>query len=69
MTGLRKYIEIHGIPQSIYVDYGSVFRYPTEFEIPDLKDSELAIKHAQSIIRFVLKKLREPETGQTSILD
>ena len=25
MTGLRKYIEMHGIPQIVYVDYGSVF--------------------------------------------
>jgi HEPN domain-containing protein len=49
--------------------YATKFRYPTEFEIPDLEDSELAIKHAQTIIRFVLKKLAEPETGQKSILD
>ena len=25
MTGLRKYVEMHGIPKSVYVDYGGVF--------------------------------------------
>lgn len=49
--------------------YSSKFRYPTEFEIPDQKDAELAIKHAESILRFVVRKLSEPETGQQNILD
>ena len=47
--------------------YATRFRYPTEFEIPDLADSEQAIKHAENILRFVLKKVVEPETGQSKI--
>lgn len=42
--------------------FSTKFRYPTEFEIPDLADAELAINHAQSIMRFVLKKISEPAT-------
>jgi HEPN domain-containing protein len=49
--------------------YATRFRYPTEFEVPDREDSELAIKDAQTIIQFVHKKLTEPEIGQMSILD
>lgn len=39
----------------------------TEFEIPELKDVELTVKHAASIMRFVLKKISEPSTGQGDI--
>ena len=44
--------------------FATKFRYPTEFDIPDLHEAELAIKHAESIMRFVLKKISKPETGQ-----
>lgn len=47
--------------------YATRFRYPSEFEIPDLNDAKLAIKYAESIMRFVLKKISEPSTGQTKI--
>ena len=56
MTGLRKYIEMHGIPQSIYVDYGSVFRVNvnnkdhekiTQFERA-CKELGIIVKHASS---------------------
>ncbi|KKQ33547.1 MAG: HEPN-type nucleotidyltransferase, antibiotic resistance related protein [candidate division TM6 bacterium GW2011_GWF2_37_49] len=47
--------------------FASKFRYPTEFNLPEIKDAELAAKHAESIMRFVLKKIAEPETGQTDI--
>lgn len=47
--------------------YSSKFRYPTEFEIPDQEDADLAIQHAKKIMNFVLKKISEPETGQTDI--
>ena len=47
--------------------FSSKFRYPSEFDIPDLADAELAIKHAQSIMAFVVKKISEPETGQTNM--
>lgn len=45
--------------------FSSKFRYPTEYDIPNLAEAEFAIKHAQSILRFVLKKISEPGTGQT----
>lgn len=49
--------------------FASKFRYPTEFDLPELKDAELAVKHAESIMRFVLKKIAEPGTGQNTIID
>jgi HEPN domain-containing protein len=49
--------------------YSSKFRYPTEFEIPDQEDAELAIKHAEAILRFVVRKLSEPDTGQVTIFN
>lgn len=45
------------------------FRYPTEFEIPSLNDATSAIKHAESIMRFVLKKIAEPSSDQKNIFD
>jgi HEPN domain-containing protein len=38
--------------------YATRFRYPTEFEVPDLEDAELTIKHAQAIMRFVLNWIK-----------
>lgn len=49
--------------------FSTKFRYPTEFDIPDLADSKLAINHAESIIKFVLKKMAMPETGQKEIFN
>ena len=49
--------------------FSSKFRYPSEFEVPDLEEAQLTIKHTESMMRFVLKKIAEPETGQKSILD
>ncbi len=47
--------------------FSTKFRYPTEYDLPDFAEAELAIKHARSIFKFVLKKISEPETGQTQI--
>ena len=47
--------------------FSTKFRYPTEYDLPGLTEVELAIKHAQSILNFVLKKVSEPETGQKDI--
>jgi hypothetical protein len=56
MTGLRKYIEMHGIPQNAYVDYGGVFSVnvnnkerdkKTQFERA-CKELGIAVKHASS---------------------
>lgn len=37
--------------------FSTKFRYPDEFSIPDLQEAKLAIKHAQSIVMFVIKKI------------
>jgi hypothetical protein len=56
MTGLRKYVEMHGIPHIAYVDYGSVFSVnvnnkerdkKTQFERA-CKELGIAVKHASS---------------------
>jgi len=56
MTGLRKYIEMHGIPQIVYVDYGGVFSVnvnnkerdkKTQFERA-CKELGITVKHASS---------------------
>lgn len=49
--------------------FSSKFRYPTEFDIPELAEAELATKHAENILKFVIKKISEPETGQTKIFE
>jgi HEPN domain-containing protein len=43
------------------------FRYPTEFDIPDLTDAESAVQQAQRIVAFVVQKISQPETGQVSL--
>jgi len=47
--------------------YSTRFRYPTEFDLPDLNDTELAIKYAENIFKFVSKKIAESSTGQTNL--
>jgi HEPN domain-containing protein len=47
--------------------FASKFRYPTEYDIPDLADAKFAIKHAQGIMNFVIKKIDELQTGQANI--
>lgn len=47
--------------------FSTKFRYPTEYDIPDLNDAKLAIKNTSSILRFVTKKIAEPETDQKNI--
>ena len=42
--------------------FSTKFRYPDEFSIPDLQAAKLAIKHAQSIVTFVNKKIAAPGT-------
>ncbi len=49
--------------------FATRFRYPTEFDIPDRCEAELALKHAETIIKFVLHKLSQQETGQKAIFD
>ena len=47
--------------------FATKFRYPTEFDITDYVDTKSAIKQAQKIVDFVLKKISEPETGQQKL--
>ncbi len=47
--------------------FATKFRYPTEHDIPESDDVKIAIKSAQSIMRFVLKKISEPESDQLDI--
>jgi HEPN domain-containing protein len=47
--------------------FATKFRYPTEFDVPDYNDTKDAIKQAQRIVNFVLKKIAEPETGQQEL--
>jgi HEPN domain-containing protein len=43
------------------------FRYPTEFDIPDCADTKHAIEQAGKIVKFVLKKIAEPNAGQQTL--
>jgi len=47
--------------------FATKFRYPSEFDLPDKTEMELALKYTNQIVRFVLKKFKEPETGQQSL--
>jgi len=47
--------------------FATKFRYPTEFDIPDFTDAKSAIQQAQKIVTFVVKKVSQPETGQTRL--
>lgn len=37
--------------------FSTKFRYPDDFSVPDLQKAKIAIKHAQSIMVFVVKKI------------
>lgn len=43
------------------------FRYPTEFDIPDLNETETAIKLAENVMKFVLKKISSQMEGRLGI--
>ena len=47
--------------------FATKFRYPSEFDLPDLNDAKLAIKQAESVMKFVIKKIPEPIVGQMEI--
>ena len=47
--------------------YADEFWYHTILDIPEQAETELAIKHAESIMRLVLKKISEPIIGQNEI--
>ncbi len=41
--------------------------YPVEFDIVERDTAEQAVKHAQKILAFVLKKVSAPDTGQEKL--
>lgn len=47
--------------------FATKFRYPTEFDVPDYADAELAVKQAGKIMTFVVKNLVEREPWQEEI--
>jgi HEPN domain-containing protein len=47
--------------------FATKFRYPTEFDIPDAADAKSAFQQARKIVAFVVKKISQPEIGQTSL--
>lgn len=47
--------------------YATKFRYPTEYDLITQDDAELSVKHAKSIVHFVIKKIKEAKTGQKTI--
>jgi HEPN domain-containing protein len=47
--------------------FSTKFRYPSEHDIPDYNHAENSIKQTRKLMNFVLKKISEPETGQTKI--
>lgn len=44
--------------------FATKFRYPSEYDIPDFVDVEVAIKQAQKTLSFVIQKIAAPDTGQ-----
>lgn len=47
--------------------FSTKFRYPTEYDIPDFADADCAIKQAQKIVTFVVKKNSQPKTHQINL--
>lgn len=58
--------QLHNAAESLN-PFATKFRYPTEFDIPDYKDTKSAVVQAQSIVNFVLKKISENKIGQQKI--
>ena len=49
--------------------FATKFRYPSEFDIPDLDEAKLALKYAKSILNFISKKVSEKSSGQKNIFE
>ncbi len=49
--------------------FSTKFRYPSEYDIPDLQDSQNAVKQAQSIFNFIKKKTNTSDKGQRNIFN
>lgn len=47
--------------------FSTKFRYPTEYDILEASELEFAIKNAESVLKFVSKKIAHPESAQTTI--
>ena len=49
--------------------FSTEHRYPSEHDIPDAHEVRKAIKQAQKIVVFVVKKMATPTTGIINIFD
>lgn len=49
--------------------FATKFRYPTEFDVPEVADAEYAVKQAEYVFKFVLKKVVRDNMGQVNIFD
>lgn len=47
--------------------FATKFRYPSEFDIPDLEKTVQTVKQAEAVMNFVLQKIAIPQTGQLEI--
>ncbi len=47
--------------------FSTKFRYPSEYNIPEEEDALNAIKKTEKVLRFVIKKIEEPDDGQKNI--
>lgn len=49
--------------------FSTKFRYPSEYDIPDLNDAKLAVEQAQKLMVFIVKKTSKSKAGQLDIFD
>lgn len=49
--------------------FATRFRYPTEYDVPDLDYAIDLIKQAKKIMTFVAKKISDPKAGQLDIFE
>jgi len=68
---IDKTFEVLFDPAEQLVPFATRFRYPSEYDIPSLEHAEEAIKQAQKIMTFILRKISkktaELETGQIDL--
>lgn len=49
--------------------FATRFRYHTELDSTTFAEADISAKHAENILKFVIKKISEPETGQSDIFE
>jgi HEPN domain-containing protein len=48
--------------------FSTKFRYPSEYDVPDVDEAQMAIKQAQKIMHFVIKKIVASHTTKQNSL-